>query len=554
MFVMESLKNWLTSRPLALSAPLLLMLVNGGLAIILMLAVQVLPVALNIVLTVAIPAAVLLSLISVLLLHWLHQQTMRQQEHQQILTQLTERVNDLLQDAYLPVSRDSSLPDRLTLLRQTLQHQVRREQEIRQLVRVQGLVDHELAIGNRIYFESKLQHYLLDPAEPQSGVLFLIQLSHPEFSVGPNDAIQRLAGSADLIQQLVNHQPVSVLARVADADLALLIPGMEQKDAEQLGDRLAMVLSRASFFAGYEDFDLVHLGYVIYQRGQTGYQVMSEADMALKTAQLQGPNAAYGFYPEQKPKIKGSVWWRTELGNALRENRFLLSFQPVFSWQQHDIIQHEVLVRLQTSDHDKLAAAVFLPMAVNCGLTAQLDQYVLTKAARLCQAEQKNGVRCSVNLTAESLLNSEFMQWLQQSVQDGLLVAAQIALEIDEYHLIRQYQKLRPRLLRLQQQGFSLIIDHVGLNISPCDYLTELPVDAVKLHTSVVRNIDSQLEQQLFIRGLVASHQARGVKVIATGVESQAEWQVLQKLGVSGAQGFYFSQPLAELMPQAQLS
>ena len=551
---MESLKNWLTSRPLALSAPLLLMLVNGGLAIILMLAVQVLPVALNIVLTVAIPAAVLLSLISVLLLHWLHQQTMRQQEHQQILTQLTERVNDLLQDAYLPVSRDSSLPDRLTLLRQTLQHQVRREQEIRQLVRVQGLVDHELAIGNRIYFESKLQHYLLDPAEPQSGVLFLVQLSHPEFSVGPNDAIQRLAGSADLIQQLVNHQPVSVLARVADADLALLIPGMEQKDAEQLGDRLAMVLSRASFFAGYEDFDLVHLGYVIYQRGQTGYQVMSEADMALKTAQLQGPNAAYGFYPEQKPKIKGSVWWRTELGNALRENRFLLSFQPVFSWQQHDIIQHEVLVRLQTSDHEKLAAAVFLPMAVNCGLTAQLDQYVLTKAARLCQAEQKNGVRCSVNLTVESLLNSEFMQWLQQSVQDGLLVAAQIALEIDEYHLIRQYQKLRPRLLRLQQQGFSLIIDHVGLNISPCDYLTELPVDAVKLHTSVVRNIDSQLEQQLFIRGLVASHQARGVKVIATGVESQAEWLVLQKLGVSGAQGFYFSQPLAELMPQAQLS
>jgi len=314
------------------------------------------------------------------------------------------------------------------------------------------------------------------------------------------------------------------------------------------------VLSRASFFAGFEDFDLVHLGYVIYQRGQTGYQVMSEADMALKTAQLQGPNAAYGFYPEQKPKIKGSVWWRTELGNALRENRFLLSFQPVFSWQQRDIIQHEVLVRLQTSDQDKLAAAVFLPMVVNCGLTAQLDQYVLMKAARLCQAEQKNGVRCSVNVTAESLLNHEFMQWLQQNLQDGQLVASQIALEIDEYHLIRQYKKLRPKLLRLQQQGFSLIIDHVGLNISPCDYLTELPVDAVKLHASVVRNIDHQLEQQLFIRGLVASHQASGVKVIATGVESQAEWQALQKLGVSGAQGYYFSQPLAELMPQTQLS
>lgn len=552
--VMESLKNWLTSRPFVLSVLVLLLLENSALAVTVLLAVKVLPVSLSTLLSVAIPAAVVLSVISAVLLYWLHQQAVSQREQAQVIAQLTNRVDDLLQDAYLPISRDSSLADRLSLLRQSLQHQVRREQEIRQLVRVQGLVDHELAIGNRIYFESKLQHYLLDPAEPQSGALFLIQLSHPELSVGPNDAIQRLAGSADLIQQLVNHQPLTVLARVADADLALLIPGMAQKDAEQLGDRLAMVLSRASFFAGFEDFDLVHLGYVIYQHGQTGYQVMSEADMALKTAQLQGPNAAYGFYPEQKPKIKGSVWWRTELGNALREHRFLLSFQPVFSWQQRDIIQHEVLVRLQTSDQDKLAAAVFLPMVVNCGLTAQLDQYVLMKAARLCQAEQKNGVRCSVNLTVESLLNQDFMQWLQQNLQDGQLVATQIALEIDEYHLIRQYKKLRPKLIKLQQQGFSLIIDHVGLNISPCDYLTELPVDAVKLHASVVRNIDHQLEQQLFIRGLVASHQASGVKVIATGVESQAEWQTLQKLGVSGAQGYYFSQPLAELMPQTQLS
>lgn len=551
---MQLLKNWLIRRSFVLSAVLLLLPGNACLLLCNLLLVWLVTPSVQVPLIYSGVAHLLLSAVLLLMLRGMRQQEAVITAQRKMHEEMASRVDELLQDAYLPLSRDSSLPDRLILLRQTLQHQVRREQEIRQLVRVQGLVDHELAIGNRIYFESKLQHYLLDPAEPQSGALFLIQLSHPELSVGPNDAIQRLAGSADLIQQLVNHLAISVLARVADADLALLIPGMEQKDAEQLGDRMAMVLSRASFFAGYEDFDLVHLGYVIYQQGQSGYQVMSEADMALKTAQLQGPNAAFGFYPEHKPKIKGSVWWRTELGNALREQRFLLSFQPVFSWQQHDIIQHEVLVRLQSSDGDKLAAAVFLPMVVNCGLTTALDQYVLSKAAKLCRLEQKNGVRCSVNMTVESLLNQEFMQWLQQSLQTGQLVASQLALEIDEYHLIKQYKKLKPKLLRLQQQGFSLIIDHVGLNISPCQYLTELPVEAVKLHASVVRHIDNQLEQQLFIRGLVASHQARGVKVIATGVESQAEWQTLQKLGVSGAQGFYFSQPLAELMPQAQLS
>lgn len=551
---MELLKSWLTGRTYIQALMILLVPLNLGFTLVFLLLTQILAVSITVLTVVAIPAAAILNLVSILLLKLVHELEQQQQSQQQIILELTGSVDTLLQDAYLPLSRDSSLSDRLRMLRQSLQHQLRREQEIRQLVRVQGLVDHELAIGNRIFFESKLQHYLLDPAEAQSGALFLIQLSHPEFSVGVNDAIQRLAGSADLVQQLVNQLPLTVLARVADADLALLVPGMEQKDAEQLGDRLAMVLSRASFFAGYEDFDLVHLGYVIYQQGQTAYQVMSEADMALKTAQLQGPNAAFGYYPEHKPKIKGSVWWRTELGNALREQRFALSFQPVFSWHQNDIIQHEVLVRLQTSDGDNLAAAVFLPMAVNCGLTTQIDQYVLSRAARLCQIEHKQAARCSVNLTVESILNQDFQHWLLQNLKTGQLQASQIALEIDEYHLIKQYKKLKPKLIQLQQQGFNLVIDHVGLNINPCQYLIELPIDAVKLHPSVVRNIERQLEQQLFIRGLVASHQAKGVKVIATGVESEAEWQTLQKLGVSGAQGYFFSQPLTELMPQTQLS
>ncbi len=467
------------------------------------------------------------------------------------LHDVSAEINLLMQEAYIPLSQQTQLTERLQLLRQSLQLQKKREQEVRQLVRVQGLVDHELAIGNRIYFESKLQHYLQDLNEPTQGGLFIIQLSHPELQVGAKDAVQRLSGCADLTAQLCVQYPQMVLARVADADLALLIPGMEQKEAEQLGDRVAMVLSRASFFAGFEDFDLVHLGYVIYQRGQTAYQVMAEADMALKTAQLQGPNAAYGFYPEHKPKIRGSVWWRTELTNALKEHRFLLSFQPVFAAQQGDIIQHEVLVRLNSSDGDKLTAAIFLPMAINCGLSRQLDQYVLHKAARLVQQEQKNAVRCSLNLSVESLLQAEFMHWLLQEIQQDQLQPAQLALEFDEYHLNRQFKKLKGRLEQLRQLGFSLIVDHVVLSISTVDYVCELPLDAVKLHASVVRGIDKQLEQQLYIRGLVAGYQNKGIQVIATGVETAAEWQTLQRLGVTGAQGFYFSQPLAALMPQA---
>ena len=470
------------------------------------------------------------------------------------IVDINNHINSLLHDAQLPIFAKALVFDKLKLLGNTLQTQQRRQQEIRHLVRVQGLIDHDLAIGNRIFFESKLQHYLVEPNEPKSGSLFLLQISNADCDINPLSVQQRMAGCVELLTQLTNHLPQTILARVAEYDLAMLIPGLAQKEAEDLGDRFAMVLSKSSYFAGMSEQDVLHIGYVIYQQGQSSYQVLAEADMALKTAQLQGPNAAYGFYPSAKPKIKGSVWWRTELTNALREQRFVLSFQPVFSSAQHDVIQHEVLVRLQSSEGDQLPAAIFLPMAANCGLTAKIDEYVVLKAAKLCQLENLGSARCSVNLSVTTMLQNEWWDWLAEMLKSGKIVPGQFAFEIDEYHILRQYKVLKPKLLRLCSLGFSVIIDHVGLSIEDCPYMTEIAIEAIKLHPSVIRGIDKQLEQQLYIRGLLASNTQQQARVIACGVETQAEWQTLQKLGISAAQGYYFSQPLAKLMAQNQPS
>jgi RNase E specificity factor CsrD len=107
-------------------------------------------------------------------------------------------------------------------------------------------------------------------------------------------------------------------------------------------------------------------------------------------------------------------------------------------------------------------------------------------------------------------------------------------------------------LLKLHRSGFSLIVDQVGLVIDNAVYVDELPLESVKLHPSVVRNIDQHLEQQLFVRGLIAGFAGKGVRVLATGVELEQEWLVLQKLGIAGGQGFYFSQPLNQIITQGQ--
>jgi RNase E specificity factor CsrD len=477
-----------------------------------------------------------------------------QRQFKSELRMMEQQTELLLHHLELPFHKKTNPATQLQRVLLKLQNWQKRDSEIRQLVRVQGLVDHELAIGNRVFFESRLNHYLTESTEPVTGAVFLVQLSHPESHLSNVIKLQRLRGCVELMAELVSNWPEAVMARLAENDLALLISGLSGKEAEQLGDRMANVLSQASFFDDCQDFDLIHIGFVLYQQGQSSYQLMAEADMALKTAQLQGPNAAYGFNDPQKPKIKGSVWWRTELHNALKEQRFLLSFQPVFSWHDNDVLQHEVLVRLASSDGDKLAAALFLPMAANCGLVGAIDQYVLQKVAKLSATESLDHCRCSVNLNTQSLLDDSWWHWLQQQVASGTIVANDLALEFHEHHLIKHYKNLKPKLLQLQQWGFELIVDHVGLSLEAAPYTDELPIRMLKIHPAVVRGVDHQLEQQLFIRGLLASCVGKDIKVIATGVEQDPEWQCLKKLGVTGAQGYYFSQPLARLIAQNQLS
>ncbi|MEO3678464.1 EAL domain-containing protein [Rheinheimera fenheensis] len=442
----------------------------------------------------------------------------------------------------------------LAQISQRISHLLKRDQEVRHLVRVQGLIDHELEVGNRVFFESKLQHYLNDHTEPAYGALFLIQVHQPEAGVAGVRQLQRLRGCIDILHGMAAAYTDTVLARLSDNDLVLLVAGLAADDMAKLGDRMAVLLSRASCFIDCADEDVLHIGYAAYQRGQASYQLLSEADMALKTAQLQGQNSAYGVVNQQdKTVARGSVWWRSELSKALQEQRFVLSFQPVMSWQDKDILQHEVLIRLHSTDGTKVPAAVFLPMANNCGLVGLIDQHVLLKAAKLCAVDSRHYSRCSINVSVSSLLDTQWWQWLEQMLLSGQIDPAQLALEVTEHQLLKHYKAAKRVLLKLHKAGFSLIVDQVGLLLETANYVDELPLESVKLHPSVVRNIDQHLEQQLFVRGLIAGYANKGVRVLATGVELEQEWLTLQKLGIAGGQGFYFSQPLNQIITHGQL-
>lgn len=189
----------------------------------------------------------LLNLPFVIWLAWLVWIRPYQQQFRQELQQLEQQTQLLLTHLDLPFHQETNPVTQLQRVLLKLQNWQKRDSEIRQLVRVQGLVDHELAIGNRVFFESRLNHYLTESGEVNSGAVFIVQLSHPEVHLSNLIKLQRLRGCVELIAELVSGWPEAVMARLAENDVALLIPGLNGKEAEQLGDRLAQVLSQANF-------------------------------------------------------------------------------------------------------------------------------------------------------------------------------------------------------------------------------------------------------------------------------------------------------------------
>lgn len=429
-----------------------------------------------------------------------------------------------------------------------IRYLVHQDQEVRHLVRVQSWIDQALAIGNRIFFESKLHHYLSSLSDNRKGGLFIIEITHPETEIAESVHISRLKHCVELVNELISAYSDTVLARLSEHDLALLIPGLTEKETENLGDTIASLICRASCFKSCDHKAVVHIGYANYQQGDTAYNILSEADLALKTAQLHGPCAAYGFSEEQrKPLLKGAVWWQEELKKSLKEQKFYLNFQPVFALDGNEILQYEALVRLKTDDGEIVSASIFLPMAYKCGLSYQIDQFVLLKAAETCELEKTAMRYCSVNISTSTLLNEQWWPWLEANISSGTIKTEYLAIEVAEHWLNKNYKELKDKLLSLHQLGFTLVIDNVGLSIENPLYANELPINAVKLHPAVVQNIQNDSEQQLFLRGVIADYAAKNIEVIACAVETAEEWDTLKRLGVSAGQGFYFSKPLMQI-------
>lgn len=180
-------------------------------------------------------------------------------------------------------------------------------------------------------------------------------------------------------------------------------------------------------------------------------------------------------------------------------------------------------------------------------LSSRVDRLVLELLQKEVRTLSASGVESSalfcVNLSPRSVINSDFCTWLDHFLQSDTELASRLVFEVPEKAISIDESAVRELALLLRTRGAALSLDHFGVAAKAFNYLQSLPLSHLKVDRSFIRNIDTDADNQFFVKSLVQIAHSCDVMILAEGVETETEWQQLQTLGLDGGQGYFLARP-----------
>ncbi|GGP89004.1 RNase E specificity factor CsrD [Shewanella ulleungensis] len=454
---------------------------------------------------------------------------------------------DLVQAAQVPTNGKPRMINRaISKLLSDLDDAHKERGRLDQFIRKDTFLDKQTQIGNGIFFQNRLDALSHNQKMIAHGVLMLIEFDDMDLveeELGESGLKAMFTLTTEAITAVLAQYEDSIFARRSYQQLVIVIPQLSLTEADQLAQRVLKTCLALPFYGLGNPDNFLHLGSAFFKAGDLQVQLIEEAEMALRAAQLQRVNNwfMYDKGAVDEEIAKGSVRWRSFLENALVAKRFFTLQQAVVD-SDNRILHYEVFSRARDNQGNDVRATLFIPMANKCGLMPQIERQILEQV--LFGLMPKNDATYCINLSLDTLVSRAFVRWVQSTLLEHRPLASRLIFEVSEDIIVKHQSN--PAFIKsldmLRKMGAKLAVDHVGQHVVGTHYIQEHHFDLVKLHRSIVRQVHQRSENQLFIRSLIGGLYRAEVKVIAEGVECFEEWQTLKILGVSAAQGEYLDQ------------
>lgn len=339
------------------------------------------------------------------------------------------------------------------------------------------------------------------------------------------------------------------VARKGGDEFTVLLPDLvHAEDAGIIAAKILDAFNHPFVVAGQECRVTASIGIAVYPRdGETVDTLLKHADIAMYRVKSGGKNNSAFFSPEMKVCYRNRISMENELRHAIDNAALELYYQPQVSITRLQLIGMEALVRWRHPIYGLLSPSDFIDMAEEAGMIGAVSDWVLDSACRQLAAWHAQGhrqLRMAVNLSPQEFDRPDLVPRIDSHIKRNQLPADALEIEITENILLRDAEQVIDKMHQLRQRGVQISIDDFGTCYSSLNYLRQFPVTTIKIDKSFVRDLSEEGHISPIIPAIVGIAQGFRLQLIAEGIETERQLQVLQALGCDRMQGFFFSRPV----------
>ncbi len=381
-----------------------------------------------------------------------------------------------------------------------------------------------------------------------------------------NDSLGSRGGD-ELLQEVARRlqsavRGIDTVARVGGDEFVLLLNSVHKaEDARRVALQAVDLVRMPIRIAGVDVHASLCVGIACYpDDAATMDGLIGQARAAVAVAKQQGRGQVQVYAPGMNTATQGSFQLESDLHRALELGQFELYYQPRVNTATGAVRGAEALIRWIHPDRGMIAPDEFIPVAEECGLIGPIGEWVLREACRQARAWQDGEVgrlRISVNLSPLQFRQSSIIQVVRDALSQSGLAADCLELELTESAVMSDPEESIAILEQLSATGVLVSVDDFGTGYSSMSYLSRFPIDILKIDRIFISEIASRSEDASIVRAIVSLAHSLKLKVVAEGVETQAQLEFLKSLGCDEYQGYAFSRPVpaaafAEVVAEAR--
>lgn len=419
--------------------------------------------------------------------------------------------------------------------------------------KMEHMAFHDALTGlpNRRLFEDRLLSAISN-AKMQHHIVAVLFLDLDRFK-NINDYLGHAIG--DLLLQHVAQrlnaclQEGDTASRQGGDEFTLILPNRTIEEISKTAQALQESLHQPFLLNGNEIRISGSIGIGVYPYdGDSVETLMKNADTALYLAKERGKNNFQFFTTELNERISKKMLLETELHKALEQGEFVVYYQPQLNLRTETITGVEALIRWRHPKYGLVPPSDFIPLAEETGLIVPIGEWMIEQACRQNKSWQQQGyppLKMGINLSARQFLQENLLEKITYVLQTTQLDPQYLDLEITESIAMQNVERVIEKLGEIKKLGVHISIDDFGTGYSSLSYLKQFPIHTLKIAQPFIEDIATSEEELAIVNAIITMARSMKLKVIAEGVETEAQLELLEALQCDEVQGFLISRPVS---------